>query len=120
MRPAGVETDETVQLGEEIAIGYASLWSYWGTSWHTATLPGYVNIDKTYTVEIAVYSVADEKLLWVGRMTSTDPKSLRTLLDDMVKIAAGELRSFKVRACRLIPLAEIERIERGGDHADAA
>lgn len=29
-------------------------------------------------------------------------------------IDAGELHSFKVRSSRLIPLSEIERIERGG------
>ncbi len=29
-------------------------------------------------------------------------------------IEAGELHSFKVRNSRLIPLSEIERIERGG------
>ena len=30
-------------------------------------------------------------------------------------IEAGQLHSFKVRNSRLIPVAEIERIERGGD-----
>ena len=38
----------------------------------------------------------DEKLVWKGRMTSTDPKSLRTLLDDLVKVGAEELRKQKL------------------------
>jgi hypothetical protein len=96
VRPVGVETEETIQHGEQFDVGIPSLWNYWETTWHTVTLPGYVNIDKIVTVEIAVYSVTDEKLIWKGRMTSTDPKSLRTFLDDLVKVGASELRKQKL------------------------
>ena len=55
-----------------------------------------VNIEKIVTVEVAVFSVAGEKLVWAGRMRSEGPKSLRVFLDELVKVAASELKKQKV------------------------
>jgi hypothetical protein len=96
VRPVGVDTEATVSDSRLYATGYPSLTNYWETNWRTVYLPGYVNIEKVVTVEVAVYSVANEKVIWVGRMTSADAKSLREFLDELVKVGAGELKKQKL------------------------
>ena len=44
----------------------------------------------------AIYAIADERLVWAGRMTATNPKSLRVFLDEMVKEGSKELKRQKL------------------------
>jgi hypothetical protein len=96
VRPLPIETEETIEEGRQYTLERYTLTNYWGSSWHDVYLPGYVNIEKIVTVEVALYSVSGEKLIWVGRMRSEGPKSLREFLDDLVKAGAGELKKQKL------------------------
>jgi hypothetical protein len=96
VRPLPLETEETIEEGRQYTLERYTLTNYWGSSWHDVYLPGYVNIEKIVTVEVVVYSVASEKVIWVARMRSEGPKSLREFLDELVKAGAGELRKQKL------------------------
>ncbi len=43
-------------------------------------------------LEIAIFSVANEQIVWAGRMKTTNPKSLRMFLDEMVEMGSKELK----------------------------
>lgn len=52
----------------------------------------YTVTDTYIHAELSVYSVADEKLLWVGSSTTTNPDGVRDLVEQVSKAAAEELR----------------------------
>lgn len=92
VRPLSIEEDVTMEASEQYLIEYPSLWSYWDTNWMVVTRPGAVTIEKVVTLEIAIFSVADEKVVWAGRLKTTNPKSLREFLDEMVQMGSKELK----------------------------
>jgi hypothetical protein len=55
-------------------------------------MPGYAAMTTTVTAQIHVYDVASARLLWSGTMTSEDERSLRVILDDLVKAGSAELK----------------------------
>lgn len=68
-------------------------WNFGSTTVNTAT---YVYEEKLVTLEITLYSVATAKPVWAGRLKATNPKSLKALLDDLVKAGSAELRKQKL------------------------
>ena len=46
--------------------------------------------------EIHLYAVETGKLVWSGTLTSTDPKSLRVLLDELVEAGSTELKKQRL------------------------
>jgi hypothetical protein len=54
--------------------------------------PGYTRIDTYVRVETNVYSVADDKLLWASASRTTNPSSVRDLVDDTAEAVAKEMK----------------------------
>ena len=96
VRPLGVDESVNMEASEQYVVEYPSLWSYWDSQFMVVTRPGYVSIEKVVTVEIVVYALGDERLVWAGRLTATNPKSLRVFLDEMVEKGSKELRKQKL------------------------
>lgn len=96
VRPLSVDEELTMSESEQYYVNYPDLWNYWDTNWMTVTLPGAFSIDKVYTIEIAIFSVKDEQIVWAGRMKAENPKSLRILLDQMVSVGSKELKRQKL------------------------
>lgn len=70
---------------------YYRPWGYWGDYWYDHYHPGYYLENQIATVEINVYSVRKHKLVWSSRTRTFNPRSIRHLVDDVVKAAANEL-----------------------------
>jgi hypothetical protein len=96
VRPLGVEEDLNMEATEQYILEYPSLWGYWDSQFMVVTRPGAVSIDKVFTVEIAIYAIADERIVWAGRMKAANPKSLRVFLDEMVEEGSKELKRQKL------------------------
>ena len=92
VRPLSLTEDVTMEASEQYLVEYPSLWSYWDNNYMVVTRPGAVTIEKVYTLEIAIFSVANEQIVWAGRMKTTNPKSLRVFLDEMVEMGSKELK----------------------------
>lgn len=92
VRPLSITEDVNMEASEQYIVEYPSLWSYWDTNWMVVTRPGAVTIEKVVTLEIAIFSVASEQIVWAGRMKTTNPKSLREFLDEMVEMGSKELK----------------------------
>jgi hypothetical protein len=93
-----VSFDREVETGAPglAIVADVGLWDTWGSSWAVVETPGYATMTKIVTADIAVFDVATTKPVWSGRLKSVDPKSLRTLLDALVKEGAAELRKQKL------------------------
>jgi hypothetical protein len=94
--PVAEETRAEVLTSSQTVIAYPTFYDYWDVGWTTMTLPGAMNFERVVTVEITIYSVAQEKLIWAGRMKSENPKSLRVFLDELVEVGAEELARQKL------------------------
>ena len=56
-------------------------WGYWGVDWPSPSDPNYIRMDTVVWVEARVYSVVQDKVLWVGESVST----ITTTVDALVK-----------------------------------
>jgi hypothetical protein len=53
--------------------------------------PGYVQTDQVVRVETSIYSVRDDKLVWVGTTDTMNPNSVSALVKDVAKAVRKEL-----------------------------
>ena len=93
MRVVDVENQQVYVPGSAWYAPYPSFYGYWGASWGMVQSPGYVINNKYVTVETAIYSIKDDKLVWAGRTRTQNPASAGKLVDETVDAVAKELRS---------------------------
>jgi len=82
-----VSVNQTVTAyapGNAWYTGPYDFWGYWGTSWGYAYDPGYYQVNQIYSVETAVYSVINDKLIFAARTETVDPYSLKKLVNSVV------------------------------------
>jgi hypothetical protein len=96
LRLVDVQKDVKVSPGQVMYMPYPSLWDMWGGYGWAVPLPSYAIEDKVVIAEIVVYSVTTAKPVWAGQLKATNPKSLRVLLDDLVKAGTKELKKQKL------------------------
>jgi hypothetical protein len=83
MRLVGMTTEVT-PTGTDF-YGY---WGYWGTAYD----PVYYTTQQVYSVETTVYSVKSDKLIWMGRSQTVDPKNANKLADFSVNFAVNNMK----------------------------
>lgn len=72
---------------------YPSFWGYWNYGWATVYSPGYVYSQTVVTLEILVYSIAEDKLLWAGASRTTDPgDDIRKSVKKLAASAGKQMR----------------------------
>jgi hypothetical protein len=92
VRPVGVDERVNMEESEQFFVEYPSMWNYWDSQMLVFAMPGPVSVERVVTVEIAIYSIADERIVWAGRVKATNPRSLRVLLDEIVEKGSKELK----------------------------
>jgi len=75
---------------------YSTLWGYYGYGWGSTTLPGDWSEDTTIVVETLVFSVPQNKLLWAGVSSTTNPKAQPQFIKQLVDAAVKEMRKQKL------------------------
>jgi hypothetical protein len=84
-------------VGERERVTYVppsygpTFWGYYGYT--RAYDPGYYRADQLVRVETSIYSIAEDKLLWVATTETVNPKDLGTLIDEV----SGAVRKELVR-----------------------
>jgi len=68
---------------------YYSPWSYWGHYYPYAWDMGYMRTETIVQLETTVYALKGEVLIWSGLSESSDPGSVRKLIQE-VSVAVGE------------------------------
>ena len=72
--------------------GHPSFYAYWGSSWGMVQRPGYVLNDRVVSVETAIYSIKEDKLLWAARTKTLNAGSPSKLVDETVDAVVNHLR----------------------------
>jgi hypothetical protein len=94
IRPAGVSRRV---VGEPPA--YAPTFTgYWRTAYPAIYSPGYLREETIVRLDTRLYSVRDDKLLWVGVSKTTDPRSIDRLIHDVARTVAKALAKNDVAA----------------------
>ena len=68
---------------------YYSPWSYWGHYYPYAWDMGYMRTQTIVQLETTVYALKGEVLIWSGLSETTNPGSVRKLIQE-VSVAVGE------------------------------
>jgi hypothetical protein len=73
---------------------YATFWGsgYYGYGWGGVYSPGYVRTDTIVHVEILVYSLEQDKLVWAARSETTNPEKVGPFIKELTAKAAAELK----------------------------
>jgi hypothetical protein len=75
---------------------YSTLWGYYPYGWTTVYVAGPNPTDTVIVVESLIFEVATGTLVWGGISETTNPKSVQTLVADIVKEAAKKIeRQFR-------------------------
>lgn len=86
-----------VPKGQDKSVNYTPpTYSGYYRGWYGgmySVSPGYYSESTTYNIQANLYTVADEKLLWTGDLSTTDPSSIqaaayevsRTIYNDWLK-----------------------------------
>ena len=92
LRLLDIEDKRTV-VAQPYPSYYYNYWGYYGRAWSVATYPpGYLLEERIVTLETTLFSIKDNKLLWVGVSESKDPASVSSLVDEIAEVIGKELR----------------------------
>ena len=77
-------------------VPYGRMWGgYWRYGWGRAYDPGYYRTDERLTVGTALYSIAEDKLVYSSRSQSFNPGDMSKTLKEIVDANAKELAPKK-------------------------
>jgi hypothetical protein len=65
---------------------YRNFSGYYYRSWSIYSSPGYYATTKTYKIEINVYSIKEDKIIWSGLTETTDPDGVGKMTEDVAQI----------------------------------
>ncbi len=71
---------------------YGGFGPYWRTSYNSFYSPGYYTEDKVYTVESNVYDLKQNKLIWSGVTSSTNPGKVDKTTNEIADVIAKKMR----------------------------
>lgn len=64
---------------------------YWGWGWSFASVPA-IQTDRLVSVETLIFSLAQDKLVWVATSETTNPSNVNNLVRDLSRAAASQMR----------------------------
>jgi hypothetical protein len=73
-----------------------TFWGYYGYARPMAYDPGYIRTDTVVRVETSIYSLREDRLLWVASSETMNPKSVDTLVAEVAKAVRAELERSKL------------------------
>lgn len=73
--------------------GFWHVWDGWYDTWAT---PGYYEHYNVYSLESSLFDLTSDKLAWSGVTQTTDPTSLKDLINDVSDTIVNELRKRNV------------------------
>jgi len=92
MRLSKVDKDQRYVPGNYPTY-YTGGWrGYYGAAWGGYYDPGYYTTDKTFYVEVNVYSMPKDKLVWSGITSTINPSSGQNLFDGVISAVQQKMR----------------------------
>jgi hypothetical protein len=84
MRLLQVDRDRRYVPGD-YPVYYRSWRGFYATAWPGFYTPGYYTTDKTYSVEVNIYSFKRDKLIWSATTSTVNPSGGDALFDDVIR-----------------------------------
>jgi hypothetical protein len=95
LQHAGVEATVALRVvarDQHIKYFPPTFWGYWGVDWPSASEPNYIRMDTVVWVEVSVYSVVQDKMLWVGESVSTNTTTVHAFVKELGAQAADSIQ----------------------------
>jgi hypothetical protein len=98
VRVAGVSQEQSWEpnLMPVMPTYYYSPWSYWDYWYPYAWDPFYLRTDTIVRIETVVYSIRSDVMLWTGLSESTNPGSVRKLIQEVAVAAGADIKQRNV------------------------
>jgi hypothetical protein len=98
VRVAGVRQEQAWDPGYSAAIPteYGTVWTYWGYWSPYAWDIGYLQTDTVVRIEIVAYAVGRDIMIWTGLSESTNPGSVRKLVQQVAVSVGADLKKRNV------------------------
>ncbi len=65
---------------------YQSFGGYYFRNWPYYSNPGYYTMTQTYTVEVNVFSMREDKIIWTGVTETTNPDGVSKMTREIAKV----------------------------------
>ena len=65
---------------------YRNFSGYYYRNWPFYSTPGYYSTTKTYTVEINVYSIKEDKIIWSGITQTINPDGVKKMTEEIADV----------------------------------
>ena len=91
MRLSKVDKDQRYVPGNYPTY-YGSWRGYYGAAWGGYYDPGYYTTDKTFYVEVNVYSMPKDKLVWSAITSTINPSSGQNLFDGVIAAVEQKMK----------------------------
>ena len=72
-------------------VYYRSFGGFYRRSWMYYSSPNRYYETKTYTVEVNIYSIKDDRMIWTGLTETTDPAGVDKMTRDIAKVVYEKL-----------------------------
>jgi hypothetical protein len=92
MHMVGYQDETVVTGGQYLGTNYSTFYGYWNTGMAMGYVPGTVDTKTTVMVESLVYSIDQDKLLWVGTSKVVNPKEVDTVIKKLAGAVGSEVR----------------------------
>ena len=97
MRVVGKDQQVTQSAGGMYWGGpaYATFWGgggYYGYGWGGVYSPSYITTDTIVSVEILVYALKQDKLVWAAQSQTTNPSKVGPFIQELVAKAADQMK----------------------------
>ena len=77
---------------DPLPTAYYTIWGYYGFVTIAERGPAYLALDSKLQIEVNIYSLESEKLLWSGTTETMQPRLLETLVKDVADLVSKRLK----------------------------
>jgi hypothetical protein len=77
---------------DPLPTAYYTIWGYYGFAWVAERGPSYMTLDSKLQIEVNIYSLENEKLLWSGTTETMQPRLMETLIKDVADVVSKRLK----------------------------
>jgi hypothetical protein len=96
LQHAGVEGTVALRIvarSQHITYFLPTFWGHWGADWPSPSDPNFIRMDTVVWVEARVYSVVQDKVLWVGESVSTNATTADSFVKELGAQAADGVQN---------------------------
>ena len=93
MRLIDVDKEQTYTPGNISSYPsyFRNFSGYYYRSWSYYSSPGYYSTTKTYTIEVNVYSIKEDKIIWSGLTETTNPDGVKRMTEEVARVVFNKM-----------------------------